>query len=659
MADGAALKASLVLRLDDLISPGIKKLQDRIAALQGLLKRLAFDPLAKMAAGLPAVTRGVTALGRAVGGIGTAAQKAGAQVAALWRRVESGAERAMKGIKGAGERLGAIGGAIGGAVAGVTLLGPIEHWGEFSNTLRHIAITAGKSGPDVEAEIARLQAMFYKDALESGQSSRSIADAYSELIQLKIPAAILDRVIGAHSRAATAYNISAAELGPAVGALLQNLHVPEGEIGGALAAMAVASREGRFKVSDFSREFPGVAAQLGGWGAQGRDAANVGFAALQTVMMNASIPSQAATDFSVALRDLGLRMGRQTWRKEMGFELLPFLTKAREAGQNPVDAVLAAIHKRTAGMNIEETRGFLGGLFHGQQQADAWLALLQHEKDYHELLDRLRHVGPDTLDRNFIDAVRDPSVQVRMFKELLDQIGDTLGRGFLPVLQTINRGLLWFNEELQKFQKNNPELTAGVLAVAGALLALVGALGAIGMFSMALAAVSWPILAIVAAIGALGYAAYEIYENWSGIVAWFAGLWEGVKKLFWDFIAWVKNEWAGSYAQEAVQAIKDAFWGLVAFFEDLWARVSAPFKDLLDKVERLKLGPAGGGAAPSGPTPYVDEYGRPFPGQDRQKLDVTINVNGPHEGVSYNATPGTTVRLPGGAPDRGPVLSRP
>ncbi len=680
-----SLKANFVLSLEDQLSGGLAKLNKALSALGDLGKRLNLDPLTSSGAKIPGLTQAVNGLGRGLEAVATAAGRAEAALARMWKSTGSK-------LKGLGERIGPV----GSALAGVSVLGPIEHWGDYSNTLRHIAITQGKTGPDVETEIGRLRKMFYEDALGTGQSSRSIAEAYSELIQIKIPANILDTVIKAHSRAATAYNISPIELGPAVGALIQNLHVPEDQIGGALAAMAVASREGRFKVADFSREFPGVAAQLSGWQMHGRDAANVGFAALQTVMKNSSIPSVAATDFSVALRDLGTPAGLKSWQNAMGFNLLPFLTRARLHGENPIDAVLGAIHSHTNGMNPEQTRGFMGKLFHGQQQADAWLALLQHEGDYRDLLKTLRGVGPDTLEKNFVDAFRDPISQVRIFKELLGELGDTIGVGFVPVLNSVNKGLIVFTKFVQDMEAAYPKLTEWTLTGVAALSALTVVLGAanfilpviaggFAIFGTAIGAIFSPVGLLAMAIAGLivywddlsnamgtwgsrvGPLLLRDFHNaWDPIGSFFASQFQTIESGFSDFTQWVT-----SWAEGPVHAIMAAFDKLRSWFSTLWADCSRPFDVAMAAIntalQRIGFSPTT--AAPSGtgtldapayvgdPSPWG---GFSVPSSAHSTAHVTVDFNNAPVGTTVTAAPGVSVRLHGGdvAPNLGRSLDR-
>ena len=70
-----------------------------------------------------------------------------------------------------------------------------------------------------------------------------------------------------------------------------------------------------------------------------------------------------------------------------------------------------------------------------------------------------------------------------------------------------------------------------VALISGKALLALGSLAlAFGQLGMAMLAT--PVGWFVAAVAALAGAAYAIYKNWDGLVAYFRGLWEGVRKAF-------------------------------------------------------------------------------------------------------------------------------
>lgn len=74
-------------------------------------------------------------------------------------------------------------------------------------------------------------------------------------------------------------------------------------------------------------------------------------------------------------------------------------------------------------------------------------------------------------------------------------------------------------------------LTALVVLISGKALLALGSLAlAFGQLGMAM--LTTPVGWFVAAVAAVAGAAYAIYKNWDGLVAYFRGLWEGVRKAF-------------------------------------------------------------------------------------------------------------------------------
>ncbi len=516
MAAGS-LKANFILRLEDQLSGGLDKLTKMLGRFGELTRKLTLDPLTRSAERLPGVTQAVSALERAVVGVGTAAGRTEAAFERLWRRARDGAGQAWRGVRNFGQRLGPV----GTAISGISLAVPLQAYGSYENILRHIAITEKKSGPAVNTEVARLTKMFAADALETGQSSESIAKAYSDLVQMGLPAHVIDTAIVAHSRAATAYNIDPEAMGPAVGALLGNMQIPEGELGPTLAAMAYASKEGRFKMSDFSLQLPGIAGVASGLKMQGRSSANVLFAALETVMKNSSEPSQAATNLGDAMRYMTSRPGISAFAKH-GINLPGLIDNALKKGINPLDAVLSKVQQLTKGMSIGQAAKLFSALFHNQQAGDAVRALLQHVGEYTKLRDDLAKVDQRTVDRDYESGHDAPLIQLNLFREALTQATRSLGHGFEPALKTFNVGLLravkWFDE----LQEKHPDATAGVLTgVAGAagLTALAGLVGMIGpAVGAGFAAIfSLPALAVGAAAATVGGVGWYVWHYWDDL----------------------------------------------------------------------------------------------------------------------------------------------
>lgn len=585
------MKASLLLTLEDQLTSGLDRLVQ-------LLDRLG-ETIEKLTGSLSRLSLGET-FGQAVAPIDAAAAavakvdeqlvKTGKTAATLHDRFQT--------LWQAAQHIGPM----GGGAAGFGIVEPVKQYAEYENTLRHIAITEGKSGAGADAEIKRLTKLFAEDAQRSGQTSESIAKAYYDLVTTGIPAGILDNVIGAHSRAATAYNISAEALGPAVGALLSNMKVPEADIGGALSAMAMAAKEGRFKVEDFSRELPGVSGFMSGLGMQGRGGSDYAFAALETVMKNASNPGQAAADFNDALNYLTGNAAKDAFRKNAGVDLPALLAAGERAGRNPMDTILDKLGEMTRGQSPVKMAETLHGVLHNQQAEQAIMALLQHREEFEALRKKLDAVDKAQVDQDFATAVADPIVQVRLLGENFAQLTRIVGEGFAPVLAALNAGLAALNEFLRWVNETVPGIGHVVIGATGGFLAFLAVLGGIGFVLPAVAAgftalaavlglvggifglLLSPVALLTAAAVALGLAAVAVCTHWAEVGAFLTTLWRDPMAAFGQFAAWVAD-WAGG----PVDAIKAAFAGLKDWFSGLWADIRGPFEHFAADVANLPV----------------------------------------------------------------------
>jgi TP901 family phage tail tape measure protein len=465
-----------------------------------------------------------------------------------------------------------------GIMEGAGMAHSIGQYAAYENILRHIAISEKLSGDKVAPEIKRLNQLFVSDAHETGQTSESIARAYSDLVQQGISARVVNVALLAHSKAATAYNISPEDLGAATGSLLGNAQIPEGQIGGALAAMAYASKEGRFKVEDFSRQLPGITGQMELLGMTGRGSADIAFASLETVMKNSSQPNQGAANFFDALHYITSPIANRSFAKQAGIDLPKLLRNAEKQGINPLYAVLGKLDQRTAGMGHIDKTEFIGKLLHNQEAGTAIVSLLEHKAGFLDLKKRLDAVGKDTLDTDFATGFAAPLIQLRKVEEDLAELNRTLGESLLPMLKAVAVALWPITTALNYMNEHFPVTThvilgtvAGLLALAAivtvvtavmpAVIAVWGLLGAgLGFVAAGLAAlmspITWivgavsvfealgavlaaifsPIGLVIAAVALLAAAAYDVYENWGTFAPFFEELWSGVKMSFQGFL---------------------------------------------------------------------------------------------------------------------------
>lgn len=572
----AQLKASFVLALEDQLSGGLAKLNKALSALGDLGRRLTLDPLARSAQAIPGATSAVNALNRAIDATGVAAGRAEAAMGRLWSRVKAGAGTAMGGLRSAGERIGVVGAAVGG----IGMAGALHSYAEYENILRHTAITEGKSGTGVDAEILRLDAMFKRDAKMSGQSSHVIAEAYMDLIQWGMAADLAEKLLPIHSRAATAYNIDPKALGPAVFALGKTMGIDEKSMPQVLAGMALATKEGRFKMADMATYLPGEAGVGAPLGLTGASGAATLFALNEVVAQRTTSPDQAGQYVAAFLGHINEKSMTHNFAKASGIDLDASIARRMKLGMNQFDAFMDVVKVATKGLTGRAYTSKLGALIGNQEDLRVVQSVLDLDKEFNERRARYAHVDPGQMNADFTSGFGAVKISLNVFDEQLTQLSRRFAVGLLPGLREVNSGLTWFNHLLGDLDRRMPGLTGGVASGLAAFVAIMAVIGAIGFVAPAVGAgfdllatalgalVSLPVLAALslgALIGILGYGLY--------------GHWDETKKIVGDYWTGISNSFSEQSKLASDQAHADLAWLgslLPAWLRDLLGLPNAP-----------------------------------------------------------------------------------
>ncbi len=530
-------------------------------------------------------------------GIGNALRNIGQHMGGMFGAGGEGGEDEERG--GNGRRRGRWrdgANAVAGIGGGAALLGGIREYAEYENIIRHMGITQGLHGAALDADIAHWTSVLNGDALNTGQSSMGLAHAATGLITQHIPPAVVEQLMHAHSVAATAYNVDPDAMGQAMGALYTNFGIAPDQMEGALGAMAVAAKQAHFDVGSMSKYLPQITGQLSSWGMHGRGAADSIFAGLEVAIRTAQDPAQAATNYTDLISYMGSGFAARSFGKA-GIDLHAITHRAVQNGKNPLDAVLDELANKTKGMSPDEVSNYIGKAIHNQQARMAVIALLQHRDEYDRIKTLLDKVSGDVVHADFAEAMRDPIIQVRVFSELVTQLGRRLGEGFTPVLYRINEGLQLLAQGFDRMNTHFPRATGVVLEAVGGFLALAAVVGVVSfvlpaivttvqLLAGVLVAILSPIGLVVAAIGA---AAYLIYEHWDGVVWFFQELWREVQQVFQRFVDWV-DSWSGGAMTAAINGIKSDWSQMTAYFEALIRSWEKPFEDFAAKIENSAVG---------------------------------------------------------------------
>ena len=510
------MKASLLLTLEDQLSGGVNKLMEVLDRLIGTTGRLEegfglltgkldgmFDKAGQNA---EKATRHVGVFERALMRLGETAGTVGRHLDGVWGGMGKVADKM---------------GALGGLAAGVSVVAPVQSFAGYENILRQIAVTQHLSGPAADAEIKRLDAMFASDAQGSAQSSESIAKAYLDFASSGLPRDVIDKIIGQHSRAATAYAMTPEALGPAVLAMVQTMHLPETEIGAAIGAMAEASKSGRFKVEDFSRELPGIFGQMASIGMTGRGSADFGFAALEIAMKNANSGGQSAANFFDALRYTMMHREEINWKKYAGgIDIDKALIAGEKEGKNPIEVYLDLLHKLTAGKTPVEQGIILNTIMPNSQSESAFAALLQHYDEFLALRKKLDGVDATGTQRDFDTERKGPAAAVRLLDENQQRLTRSLGEGFQPGVDAISQALHDWDDGLKSLNDAFPTTMKWVEGGTAVVLAFGAAVGLISLVA------GGPVAVAIVAIAALAAGADELYRHWGDVKTFFAGVWD-------------------------------------------------------------------------------------------------------------------------------------
>lgn len=617
------LRAAFVLTLEDKLSAGFQRIRGEMDQLRQLGGKLGLGKLGEGVNTLRAVGREVVALTRNFHSLGAVVDR-------TWSRMKQMAAAPIARVKQAFSAEGKLG-ALGSAAQGYSVVAPIHTYADFQDIALRAAITEGLSGKAANTEANSLMTFFRRDARDTGGSSTQIADAFLDLIQTGMAPALAKALLPIHSKAATAYGIDPEALGHAVFALADTLKIGEKDMGGALAAMALAAQKGRFKIEDFSRFLPGITGNMAKLGMSGRGSADVGFAMLETVMRNSSDPSSGATNFTDFMNYLTSPMAARSFSLESkgmspitrklldkyhitGIDMPAVLADARKKGMNPLEAVMGTLQAKVRGLPPDVMAEVLGAFFHNQQARDAAVALLLHSGEYSGLKQQLGGVKAGKLDTDFNTRMGGAAVQTKQFSEALSELGQTLGRGFLPILLLTNHGLSHLLDALDWLDAKFPGVESAVLLVVGGMLTLGAVISAVGFvlpafiagwdllagaFGLLMMPLRWVLLvlngvvdAIAAVLGisaglvaailvvaaVFAAAAYDIYENWGEFAGFFQAMWDGIKNVFGGFADFVTGVFNGDMSA-AMAGLQRIWSGMGEYYVALWGIVRQLFID--------------------------------------------------------------------------------
>lgn len=173
------------------------------------------------------------------------------------------------------------------------------------------------------------------------------------------------------------------------------------------------------------------------------------------------------------------------------------------------------------------------------------------------------------------------------FHAQMENLGEVLGKALLPILTRLANILATVFAWLGK-HATVAKILVGAIALLAAGMMVWNVASSIAAATSAVLAVSmWavvlPVLAVVAAVAVLALAAYEIYTHWGAISKFFSGVWGDIKRIFWDAVHWVENNWQYFLG---LPGLVYKNWGAISgFFSQLWGGIKSVFFTVVDAIK--------------------------------------------------------------------------
>jgi len=444
-----------------------------------------------------------------------------------------------------------VGRAFGAAAAGFGLIEPVHAAAEFNNTLTHIGIGLGYDG-DANRQFAsdygvRLDQL----ARQTSQRGVDLADAAGFFSREGYSGSKLDAVLPTVAHISTAYNAAPEAVAKSTFALQENLGVGDRDLGGALAAIALAGKQADLPFEKLAPLLPQVAAQAGMLGVTGRSGVNDLAAVLAVARKSTGTEGEAVTNTRAFLQAITSPHTAKRFA-EFGVDLFGTEANARRAGLDPMMAVLQQVNRITNGGRDART---LGTLFNNQEDRAFVTAVLQHMDQFFSIRGKVAGADQSVIDRDFRTGLTSTTAELGAFEESLAQLARLVGDGFVPVLHVMTIGLHHVIDGIEALNKASPKALPILLAIVGGVIAFAAVMAALGAVLIPLragfgligaimgplsrgavvlaGAMGLPGIAIAALAVGLGVAALEIYKHW-----------ESVRHGFTAFGSWLES-WAG------------------------------------------------------------------------------------------------------------------
>ncbi|WP_100965360.1 phage tail tape measure protein, partial [Bosea sp. FBZP-16] len=474
----------------------------------------------------------------------------------------------MRGISSVGSSIANLGrqiGVVGGALAAISFSAPIQQAAAWDASLRDIAITAGKTGGEVEKMIGEISDRYQKLALETGQRSADLAKGAQLLVASGMDAGLIDKLMPTIGRVATAANATIEDTAKTAFALSDTLKVAPDQMEQALGKLVTAGKLGRFEFKNMAAEFPALTNQMAKFGITGMEAVSSLGASLQIAMLGTANPSEAATNLKNFLTKINAPEAIKKFEKELKVDVTGVMTDAAAKGINPVEAVIQKMSdklkvpqaeidkimkKANAGPGTDKEKQEaarkqieqllagtkVGRLYADMQVLDFLIPTLLNLDKLKDFKRQVAESGAEVINQDFESRMRGLSQQLLLFGELGSQALRRIGVAFASNLPMANRAISELLRWVVAIDAKWPGLIDGVLSWTGAILAAGAGLAILTpVFSALAAAIALlisPIGLVMVGIAALAAGAAYLYQNWATVGPQLSALWTDIGAKF-------------------------------------------------------------------------------------------------------------------------------
>jgi TP901 family phage tail tape measure protein len=367
-----------------------------------------------------------------------------------------------------------------GGVTALTVKGS-----EFDHQMTTMARTTGATA---EA-IGRADKAIWDASRSTRQSGAGLQEALALLVGKGLDFDQSVASIAAIGRSATASNTDVKDLADTAYTLQNALGIkPDGLIE-AIGILSESGKKGGFELKEMAKWAPVLGGGFHAMHMGGKESVATMGAALQVARQFTGTGDEAANNMNNFLSKI---MSPETIRKakKLGLNVPKVIKKAIAEGENPFEAIMAAISKTTKGGDIQRLNAIFGDMQVNHFVRD----LVAGMKDYKSIKEEALSAGNGSIEADFEALSKTSKNQLGAVAHRLEEIVVKLSRGLAPAIEAVLKDWSPMLDRFADYVAANPKtvanvakLTAGVLALRTGLLALklVGLTGKGGLLSIA------------------------------------------------------------------------------------------------------------------------------------------------------------------------------